>query len=81
MLTAWLQRLIEIAAPLLAQLAGQKQRTGEQSGETDVDGFTHIRPTEVPPTSQEHWVTELSRFIEGLNQAIGRDLLQSSVMP
>jgi uncharacterized protein (DUF362 family) len=81
MLTAWLQRLIEIAAPLLAQLAGQKQRTGEQWGETDVDGFTHIRPTEVPPTSQEHWVTELSRFIEGLNQAIGRDLLQSSVIP
>jgi uncharacterized protein (DUF362 family) len=81
LLTAWLQQLMEIAAPVLAQLVGKRQQTGEQPGETDAEGFIHIRPTEKPPTKPELWVAELSRFIEGLNQAITRDLLPPTMTP
>jgi hypothetical protein len=80
MLMAWLQRLTDIAAPVLAQPTGTAPRAGGQSGETDADGFTHIRPTKDSPTDPELWLTELSRFIEGLNLAIERDLLQPTMM-
>ncbi len=75
LLMPWIQRLLEMGAPVLTQLAGQ-QRTGGPSGETDTDGFTHIGPTKNSSTDAELWGAELSRFVEGLNQAITRDLMR-----
>jgi len=76
-----LKRLMEIATPVIAELAGQGRRPGEPRGETDADGFTHVRLTKEPATSPEFRIAELSRFIDRLGQAITRDLLRPATTP
>jgi hypothetical protein len=71
------QRLMEVAAPVLARFSGQQNRTEGWSGDVDADGFTHVRPTQ----DELHESELLSKFIDGLNQAVMRDLLRPTVTP
>jgi uncharacterized protein (DUF362 family) len=77
-LMPWLQRLGEIAAPMLARFADQRQTAASA---TDADGFVHVVPSNTGPTELDRWAAELSRFVEGLNQAFARDLMRPSVVP
>jgi uncharacterized protein (DUF362 family) len=78
-LMPWLQRLAEIAAPILARLAEQ-QPQGPR-GATDPDGFIHVVQSNASPTELDRWAAELARFVEGFNHAFVHDLMRRSVVP
>jgi hypothetical protein len=69
------QRIGEAAAPLLQQLTGSHNRTLHGADHRiDSDGFVHIIPAEAVASDAEQWVAEFARFIDGLGQAVRRDL-------
>jgi uncharacterized protein (DUF362 family) len=77
-----LQRIGEIAIPLLQQLAGKRDPTGtSEARRTDTDGFVHITPPQSialgTASNPEQWIAEFSSFIDGLSQAVQRDLTQA----
>jgi uncharacterized protein (DUF362 family) len=74
-LMPWLQRLTEIAAPMLARLS-QGQQLREPPNTTDPDGFVHVIPTAKGQGEPDPWSAELSQFIESLCRAFARDLTQ-----
>jgi hypothetical protein len=79
-LKPWLERLVQIAMPMLARFAhGQQQR--EPVGVTDPDGFTHIIPTDKGSIESDPLGTGLSQFVEGLSRAFKRDLLAPALAP
>jgi uncharacterized protein (DUF362 family) len=77
-------RIGEIAAPLLQRVTNLPtplQLTEHR--ETDADGFVHVRPAsqsqraaEVTVSDLDRWVTEIVRFLGGLQEAAQRDLTQ-----
>jgi uncharacterized protein (DUF362 family) len=77
-----LQRVGEIAIPLLQRLAGPRDQTGaSEACRIDTDGFVHITPTQSiawgTASDPEQWIAEISRFIDGFSQAVQRDLAQA----
>ncbi len=77
-----LQRVGEIALPLLQRLAGTRDQPGaSEAYRTDTDGFVHITPTQSiawgTASDPEQWIAEISRFIDGFSQAVQRDLTQA----
>ena len=77
-----LQRISEIAIPLLQQLAGKLDPTGaSEAKRIDTEGFVHITPTQSIASGTaadlEQWIAEISRFIDGLSQAVQRDLTKA----
>jgi uncharacterized protein (DUF362 family) len=76
-----LQRLGEVAMPLLQRVAGRPDRTGAgEDHRIDADGFVHIVPeryaTSEARSDPEQWVGEITRFMDGLGAAVRRDLMQ-----
>jgi uncharacterized protein (DUF362 family) len=72
-----LHRIGEGTMPLLARLAGRHDDFGGAWHRTDPDGFVHVTPAESGGNAAgdaEQWATELARFIDGLGQAIRRDM-------
>ena len=72
-----LQRIGEGAMPLLARLAGRHADMAGAGHRTDPDGFVHVTPAEPGGNAAgdaEQWAAELARFIDGLGQAIRRDM-------
>ena len=72
-----LQRIGEGAMPLLARLAGRHADMAGAGHRTDPDGFVHVTPAESGGNAAgdaEQWAAELARFIDGLGQAIRRDM-------
>jgi uncharacterized protein (DUF362 family) len=75
-------RPIEQLMPLLKQvwdvIAPLLRRTPEpMSGHLDADGFMHFIPSNVDQQvkgAPERWVSEVTRFLDGLSQATRRDL-------
>jgi hypothetical protein len=77
-----LQRVGQIAIPLLQRLAGTRDQAGDsEKYRIDTDGFVHITPTQLiawgTATEPEQWIAEISRFIDGFSQAVQRDLAQA----
>ena len=70
-----LQRIGETAVPLLQQLAG-KHDWAVAGGDhrIDADGFVHIIPAQSVASDTGQWIAECTRFIDGLGQAVRRDL-------
>jgi uncharacterized protein (DUF362 family) len=80
-----LQRISDIAIPMLQRLAGEQDPTGTgEARSIDSDGFVHITP--VQSTAQgtapdlDQWIAEISRFMDGLSQAVRRDLTQAATV-
>ena len=70
-----LQQIGEIAMPLLQQFAGRHDRTvAGADHRIDADGFVHITPAQSVASDAEQWIAEITRFIDGLGQAVRRDL-------
>jgi hypothetical protein len=73
-----LQRISEVAMPLLRQLAGKHDQTVAGAGQTDADGFVHVTPAlsaaHETAADPARWVAEMTRFIDGLGEAVRRDL-------
>jgi hypothetical protein len=70
-----LQKLGEAAMPLLQRTLRGDTAQADASQWTDADGFTHgTSVTETSATEPDRWMTELSRFVEGLQRAAQRDL-------
>jgi uncharacterized protein (DUF362 family) len=74
-----LQRISEAAMPLLRQLAGRHDQAVADAGrKTDADGFVHVTPAlsdaHETAADPERWFAEITRFIDGLGQAVRRDL-------
>ena len=70
-----LHRIGEIAVPLLQQLSGKHDPAAAgASHRIDADGFVHITPIPSVASDPQRWAAELARFIDGLGQAIRRDL-------
>jgi hypothetical protein len=69
------QRIGETAVPLLQQLAG-KHDWAVAGGDhrIDADGFVHIIPAQSVASDTGQWIAECTRFIDGLGQAVRRDL-------
>jgi hypothetical protein len=70
-----LQQIGEVAMPFLRQLAGGND--GAMVGadhRIDSDGFVHITPAQSTAPDPERWVAEITRFFDGLGQAVRRDL-------
>jgi hypothetical protein len=77
-----LQRVGEIALPLLQRLAGTRGQSGAREAcRIDTDGFVHITPTQSvawgTASDPEQWIAEILRFIDGFSQAVQRDLAQA----
>jgi hypothetical protein len=73
-----LQKLGEAAMPLIQKIVQRApQDATEPQQWVDADGFTHVLPTTSEPAADpERWLTELSRFFAGFQQAAQRDLIQ-----
>ena len=70
-----LQQIGEVAMPFLRQLTGK--HGGTMSGadhRIDSDGFVHVTPAQSASPDPEQWLAEITRFIDGLGQAVQRDL-------
>ncbi|HEY2620562.1 MAG TPA: hypothetical protein VGI78_24700, partial [Acetobacteraceae bacterium] len=77
-----LERIGEIAMPLLQKLSGKPDPTATgASHRLDADGFVHVTPAQSVASDQEQWVTEITRFIDGLGEAVRRDLMLASRVP
>jgi hypothetical protein len=77
-----LQHIGAIALPLLRQLAGRSEHAApDECHQVDADGFVHITPaqsiTAEAVTEPEQWVAAVTRFADGLGQAMRRDLAQA----
>ncbi|HME28162.1 MAG TPA: DUF362 domain-containing protein [Acetobacteraceae bacterium] len=73
-----LHQIGEIAMPLLQQLSGKHDPvTAGASHRIDADGFVHITPAQSVASDPEQWAAEVTRFIDGLGQAVRRDLTTS----
>jgi len=76
-----LQRIGEIAMPLLQQLSGRHDQTVADH-RIDADGFIHITPAQSDASATaadpEQWAAEITRFIDGLGRAVRRDLIPAS---
>jgi uncharacterized protein (DUF362 family) len=78
-----LERIGEIALPLLQQLSGRPDRTvAGADHRIDADGFIHITPAQSDASATaadpQRWSAEITRFIDGLGQAVRRDLTPAS---
>jgi hypothetical protein len=76
-----LRRLGELAAPLALNLAGRDKRpTARAAHRVDADGFVHVNPTgaSAPACDANRWLTAISHFLDGLSQALHRDLTPTS---
>jgi uncharacterized protein (DUF362 family) len=78
-----LQRIGEIAIPVLQQLAGKRDQAGaSEAKRIDTDGFVHITPAQSivsgTVSDPEQWIAEISRCIDGLSQAVQRELTQAA---
>jgi hypothetical protein len=78
-----LQRIGEIAIPVLQQLAGKRDQAGaSEAKRIDTDGFVHITPAQSivsgTVSDPEQWIAEISHFIDGLSQAVQRELTQAA---
>ncbi len=72
---ALLQQIGEVAMPLLRQLTGKHDGTmADADHRIDSDGFVHITPAQPASPDPEQWIAEITRFIDGLGQAVRRDL-------
>ena len=70
-----LQRIGETAMPLLRQFTGGHDRTvAGADHRIDADGFVHITPAQSVASDAEQWIAEITQFIDGLGQAVRRDL-------
>ena len=70
-----LQQIGEVAMPLLRQLAGRNDGTmAGADHRIDSDGFVHITPAQSAASDAEQWIAEITRFFDGLGQAVRRDL-------
>jgi uncharacterized protein (DUF362 family) len=78
-----LQRIGEIAMPLLQQLSGKHDQTvAGAEHRTDAEGFVHITPADPDAcrtaADPDRWAAEITRFIADLGQAVRRDLIPTS---
>ena len=76
-----LQRIAEMAMPLLQRAAGMSDvAVAGEDHRIDADGFVHIAPEQSAvsetPSDPERWVSEITRFMDGLGVALRRDLMQ-----
>ncbi len=75
----WIMPLLqgagEIAMPLLQLLSGKHDSaTTHADGSLDADGFVHIAPMKTTSSEPALWTEEIARFIDGLGQAVHRDM-------
>jgi hypothetical protein len=78
-----LQRLGELAIPLLRRLPDRQDQTVTGADRRiDPDGFIHITPAQPDgfrtAAGPDQWAAEIIRFIDGLGQAVRRDLMPTS---
>ena len=79
-----LQRIGELVIPLLPHLsAGQEPAATNDDRKLDADGFVHITPVSSSPAAAEtivpeleRWITEITRFVDGLRAAVQHDVTQ-----
>ncbi len=80
-----LQRIGEIAMPLLQRLAGQAGQPPSDNRLVDADGFVHITPgianADESADVLDRWVAEITLFLKGLSQAAQRDLTLFKPIP
>jgi uncharacterized protein (DUF362 family) len=83
LLLPWLQKFGEIVMPLLQTAVGKAGNAPADEGQwTDADGFTHVIPKspDQPPALDERVALEIQRFVDGLSQAMQRDLVAGPAM-
>lgn len=79
-----LERIGEIAMPMLQRLTGKASQAASDNRQLDADGFVHVSPAQSAnnqsPDNLDAWVAVITRFLEGFVRAVWRDIPHAGPM-